>query len=280
MTGVLKKGSKGEFVLLLQEMLKKLGFNIGTDGAFGPGTEKVVFDFQRQNNLKVDGIVGAKTWILIQDLAGKVKKPPAPHSTVINQFLSEQDFVDFAQRYNLEVPAIKAVHEVESAGRGFLNGKVKILFEGHVLWKELKKRGINPSSVLAGNEDVLHEKYIPRNPSYRLDQHYRLNKAAKINEDAAYSSASYGLFQIMGFHYKAMGFNSAKEFVDFLSVNEANQLEVFGRFIKSNNLIKALQDHNWAKFALGYNGAAYKTNKYDTKLAAAYAKYSRLSAVV
>jgi hypothetical protein len=276
MTGVLKKGSKGEFVLLMQEMLQKLGFQISTDGAFGPGTEKAVIKFQQQNNLKVDGIVGAKTWILIQDLASKVKKPVAPVDTVINQFLSEQDFIDFAKKYDLEVAAIKAVHEVESAGRGFLNGKVKILFEGHIFWKELVKRQVDPRKVLAGNEDVVQEKYIPRNPSYRLDQHYRLDKAAKINAEAAYCSASYGLFQIMGFHYQKLGFPTAKAFVDFLSVNEANQLEVFGRFIAANNLIKPLQSHNWAKFALGYNGSAYKTNKYDTKLAAAYAKYSKM----
>jgi hypothetical protein len=276
MKGVLKKGSTGEFVLLLQEMLRKLGYEIGTDGIFGKGTEQAIFDFQRKNNLKIDGIVGAKTWILIHDLASKVKKPNASTTTVINQFLSEQDFVDFAAKYNIEVAAIKAVHEVESNGRGFLNGKIKILFEGHIFWRELVKRGVDPNKVLSGNEDILHKNYISPNPRYRLDQHYRLNKAAKINAEAAYSSASYGLFQIMGFHYKAMGFDSAKAFVDFLSVNEADQLEVFGRFLTANNLVKALQQHNWAKFASGYNGASYKTNKYDTKLAAAYAKYKKL----
>jgi hypothetical protein len=276
MKGVLKKGSTGEFVLLLQEMLRKLGYDIGTDGVFGKGTENVVLDFQRKNNLKIDGIVGAKTLILLHDLASKVKKTDAPTATVINQFLSEQDFIDFSAKYNIEVAAIKAVHEVESNGRGFLNGKIKILFEGHIFWRELAKRGIDPNKMLPGNEDILHKNYISPNPRYKLDQHYRLNKAAAINAEAAYSSASYGLFQIMGFHYKAMGFDSAKAFVDFLSVNEANQLEVFGRFLTANNLVKALQQHNWAKFALGYNGSGYKTNKYDTKLATAYAKYMRL----
>lgn len=276
MKGVLKKGSTGEFVLLLQEMLRKLGYDIGTDGIFGKGTEKVVLDFQRKNNLKIDGIVGAKTLILLHDLASKVKKTDAPTATVINQFLSEQDFIDFSAKYNIEVAAIKAVHEVESNGRGFLNGKIKILFEGHIFWRELVKRGIDPNKMLTGNDDILHKSYISPNPRYKLDQHSRLNKAAAINAEAAYSSASYGLFQIMGFHYKAMGFDSAKAFVDFLSVNEANQLEVFGRFLVANNLVKALQQHNWAKFALGYNGSGYKTNKYDTKLATAYAKYKRL----
>jgi len=274
MNGSLKRGSKGEFVQLMQEMLKKLGYEIVVDGNFGPGTEKAVFDFQQKNNLKVDGIVGSKTWILMQEQSSKIKGTDTP--VVINQFLSEQDFITFAKKYNLEVAAIKAVHEVESNGRGFLNGKVKILFEGHVFWKELQKRNINPAPLQKGNEDILYKSYFSPNPYYKLDQYTRLNKAININAEAAYSSASYGLFQVMGFHYNAMKFATAKDFVDFLSVNEANQLEIFGRFLVANNLLQPLKDLNWAKFANGYNGSGYKTNKYDTKLATAYAKYKKM----
>lgn len=274
MNGSLKKGSKGEFVQLMQEMLHKLGYAITTDGVFGSGTEKAVIDFQKKNKLKVDGIVGSKTWILMQEQSSKIKKADTP--AAINQFLSEQDFIAFANKYNLEVAAIKAVHEVESNGRGFLNGKIKILFEGHVFWKELQKRNINPVPLQKGNEDILYKSYFSPNPYYKLNQYTRLNKALSINEEAAYSAASYGLFQVMGYHYSAMGFDTAKEFVDFLSKNEANQLEIFGRFLKANKLLQSLRDLNWAKFALGYNGSAYKTNKYDTKLAAAYAKYKKM----
>jgi len=275
MNGLLKKGSKGEFVQLMQEMLKKLGYDISTDGAFGPGTEKAVFEFQKKNNLKVDGIVGSKTWIMMQEQSSKVKKTDTP-AVVINQFLTEQDFKAFAEKYNIEVAAIKAVHEVESGGRGFLNGKIKILFEGHVFWKELTKRGIDPNKITAGNEDVLHKSYVARNPLYKLDQHTRLDKAVKINAEAAYSSASYGLFQVMGFHYNSMNFPTAKAFVDYLSVNEGNQLDIFGKFLEINGLLKPLRDRNWVKFASGYNGSGYASNKYDTKLAAAYEKYRKL----
>ena len=39
-----------------------------------------------------------------------------------------------------------AVIAVESFGSGFLpDDRVKILFEGHVFWKELRKRGIDPA---------------------------------------------------------------------------------------------------------------------------------------
>ena len=54
---VLKKGSKGTEVKELQKLLK-----ITVDGDFGPATELAVMKFQGQKGLKVDGIVGAKTW--------------------------------------------------------------------------------------------------------------------------------------------------------------------------------------------------------------------------
>ena len=55
---LLKRGSKGEEVKLLQE---KLG-NLDVDGIFGRKTEAAVKAFQAANDLKVDGIVGAQTW--------------------------------------------------------------------------------------------------------------------------------------------------------------------------------------------------------------------------
>jgi len=62
---VLKKESKGEYVKLLQSNLIKLGYDLGkwgVDGIFGTATEKSVKEFQKQNGLVVDGIVGKKTW--------------------------------------------------------------------------------------------------------------------------------------------------------------------------------------------------------------------------
>jgi putative chitinase len=54
---LLKVGSKGEDV-------KKLQAKLGTtaDGAFGPGTEKLVKEWQTTNKLTADGIVGDATW--------------------------------------------------------------------------------------------------------------------------------------------------------------------------------------------------------------------------
>ena len=63
---LLKKGSKGDSVKLLQELLNKHGFNLTVDGDFGNKTEEAVKQFQKHLNLTVDGIVGSKTFEALQ----------------------------------------------------------------------------------------------------------------------------------------------------------------------------------------------------------------------
>ncbi|MGH9225034.1 MAG: peptidoglycan-binding domain-containing protein [Acidimicrobiales bacterium] len=59
---LLKVGSKGHEVALVQARLLSLGFDPGpVDGDFGPGTETAVRDFQQANGLEVDGVVGRQT---------------------------------------------------------------------------------------------------------------------------------------------------------------------------------------------------------------------------
>lgn len=54
---LLKKGSKGKYVKLLQKLLK-----VKADGIFGGNTEKAVKKFQKRKGLEIDGVVGSKTW--------------------------------------------------------------------------------------------------------------------------------------------------------------------------------------------------------------------------
>ena len=61
----IRKGSKGEYVKLLQTSLISLGYSCGkccVDGDFGSATLSAVKAFQKDHGLVVDGIVGPKTW--------------------------------------------------------------------------------------------------------------------------------------------------------------------------------------------------------------------------
>ena len=61
---LIKRGSSGNLVRLIQCMLICKGFSVGTDGAdgdFGNNTLNSVKRFQTKNNLEIDGIVGPET---------------------------------------------------------------------------------------------------------------------------------------------------------------------------------------------------------------------------
>lgn len=57
----MKLGDSGKTVILLQESLKRHGFKIESDGIFGKKTEEAVREFQSNNGLIPDGIVGPHT---------------------------------------------------------------------------------------------------------------------------------------------------------------------------------------------------------------------------
>jgi N-acetylmuramoyl-L-alanine amidase len=60
--GYSSMGSRGTEVRNIQERLKKWGYYNGSvDGIYGTATKKAVIHFQKNNNLKADGICGKKT---------------------------------------------------------------------------------------------------------------------------------------------------------------------------------------------------------------------------
>jgi hypothetical protein len=82
------------------------------------------------------------------------------------------------------------------------------------------------------------------------------------------------MMQVMGFHYRELGFNTVGAMWDFAKINEANQVELGLKFIKSiPALLQALKSKDWAGFAYRYNGAAYKENNYDQRLLTAYKNF-------
>ncbi len=74
----LNYGDEGPDVVTLQRRLRELNYNPGTaDGKYGYKTYLAVRDFQYQNGLKVDGLVGEQTYILLFS-SSAVPNPKSP----------------------------------------------------------------------------------------------------------------------------------------------------------------------------------------------------------
>lgn len=269
---LLKKGAKGRAVEILQDLLNHVGYNLVVDGDFGGGSDRAVRDFQQKQGLVVDGIVFTKTWTKLFELT--------PRLLINRMRLSEKDYIDFALAFDLEVPVVKAVQEVESRGSGFLkDNRPIILFEGHIFWRELNKRGFDPEKLQAGNETILFPRFNRAFYEGGAKEYLRLEKARNIGKspeilEAALASCSWGMFQIMGFNYHLANNFNVIDYVAQSKRSEAEHLEAFGEFIKSTKLLKPLREKRWADFARGYNGKNFAVNQYDKRLENAYLKHS------
>ncbi|WP_416346083.1 N-acetylmuramidase family protein [Acinetobacter bouvetii] len=188
--------------------------------------------------------------------------------------LTEDQIQSQAQALGIEAAALKAVIEVECKGSGFnADSTPVILFERHVMRQRL---------IANGQSKVVDQMMIKRPDlcsktagGYGLysAQHGRLNAAAQYHRSSALESASWGLGQVMGYHWQSLGYKTLQVFVNAMYKDEASQLDAMCRYIKVNGLINALKNKDWKAFAHGYNGSGYTKNNYDVKLANAYKKW-------
>ncbi len=181
--------------------------------------------------------------------------------------LQDGDVKVVAGYLGCQVAALRAVLQIEAAGKGFdSKGRPKMLFEPHVFYRELKNA--TEKQERAERAGLAYPKWKPG--AYPADSYPRLEQAVSIDETAALRSASWGLGQVMGFNHKMAGFDTPQAFVQAMTVSEGAHLYAMARFIVANNLQRHLRDLNWAGFAEGYNGASYAQHGYHTKLKAVY----------
>ncbi|MER8827245.1 N-acetylmuramidase family protein [Mesorhizobium sp. M0938] len=166
---------------------------------------------------------------------------------------------------------IHAFLDVETTGHGFdTQGRPIILFEPHVFLRNLT--GAKRAQAVA--QGLAYQKWGEK--PYPRDSYPRLKAACAIDETAALKSASWGLGQVLGENYAAAGFLTVQAMVQAMMADEELQLLAAVNFIKTNKLDDNLRGHDWAGFAKGYNGSGYRKNAYDTKLANAFRKWSRI----
>ncbi len=263
---------KNDAVRQLQIALNaKLQICLNPNGVCGPSTVGAIRQFQTQSGLTADGIAGNQTL-------------NALGLTIVHNPITLTDYQTAATVLGVDVPHVRAVSEVETSGRGFLpSGRPAILFERHQFYKHViipTSPGVTVAGLIAkravfaaANPDICN----PSPGGYRGGEAEwdRLNRARAFNDTAALESASFGLFQVMGFNAVSCGYPNVQAFVRDMEASEGDQLEAFIGYLHANpHLIMCLKNNDWAGLAEGYNGLDYTRNRYDEKLAAAYAKYA------
>lgn len=216
-----------------------------------------VMELQRRLGVLVDGKYGPMTQAAVL----------AALTDPVDRAISASDVKALAERWGVDPAVVWAVRDVEAGGAAFSEGRPTILFEPHRF-----------SRATGGKFDAIAPAVSYRSwgakpyPRAQMARYLQLIYAIGLDVDAGFASASYGAFQIMGENYATCGEPDSMTFALNQAKGEDVQLRHFGLFVEGKGLERALRRRDWATFARGYNGPSYAANKYDQKLAAAYAK--------
>ena len=167
------------------------------------------------------------------------------------------NFDKLSKKYNIKADNIRKVVMVEGSGFGYDKKTGRILIQFEPSWfKRLFLKWKNNIGVWATNKVENQEK-----------EWIAFNNAYSKNPTSAMMATSWGAMQVMGFHYKKLGFNSVGYMVDFAKESFENQVELGLKFILTNKkMYVAIQLGDWETFAYYYNGAQYKKFNYAERL--------------
>jgi peptidoglycan hydrolase-like protein with peptidoglycan-binding domain len=111
-TSILRYGSTGADVVLLQQKLNSFGYNLSADGVFGSNTLNAVTSFQASRGLAADGIVGPLTWSALGSGSSSQTPPSSSAEDTILRYGDRGDAVIALQqklnvfKYNLSVDGV------------------------------------------------------------------------------------------------------------------------------------------------------------------------------
>ena len=184
--------------------------------------------------------------------------------------LTDADFQLVAEELNVEIAAIKAVVEIEAgkAMKGFWAPGIPVINFDRTMYNKYKSKA---DSKAGAKGETVPEGLT----GYALKEWKELITARKTNAQGANLGTFWGMFQIGGFNYKLCGCESVDEFVRRMAYSELEQLQLFAVFITNCDMVQSLRNKDWKTFARKYNGPSYAKRGYHTKMAKAYAKYSK-----
>jgi hypothetical protein len=218
-------------------------------------------DFQRALRVGADGIVGDIT-VGAFEVAVTNRIAPAITWTDANAA---------AKLLGADVARIEMLRLTESGPYGSFDsqGRPTILFERH------KFRSFTDGQYDARFPEISNSKsggYSSPGKPHHVWQWEKLRAALRLEPEAAIKSCSWGLFQVMGFHWKALGYESALDMARRMAVGEGAQLDALVRFLLVNRLDDELRAckpgdaRSCRPLAAAYNGSG-NVDEYSTKLA-------------
>lgn len=189
--------------------------------------------------------------------------------------LSETDYQNAATQLGHGITAnlVKAFASVESGGRsGFGPAKLPVIaFEGHHFQRLTKGKYDRTHPLLSYTYVTKAGPQWKTNNKDQTKAWETMATAFGLDQDAALQSASWGMFQVMGFNFKSCGYKNVFEFVAALKINADHQLKAFLGFCTQNPaFLKAAKNKDYAGMARCYNGKHY--GNYDVLIQRAFEK--------
>lgn len=184
--------------------------------------------------------------------------------------LDRIDVPKLAHRIAVSEDHFQAFLNVESRSRGFdRRGRPVILCEPHVFYRNLSGQ----NRIEAVEQGLAYpnwgEKPYPRSQDER---YIWLNKARKIEPEAAMKACSWGASQILGENFSLVGYTSIESMVRAFMDDEEEHIEAMMKYILATGIADDLRNERWEVVARVYNGPGYKKNGYHTKMAREFAQ--------
>jgi hypothetical protein len=200
-----------------------------------------------------------------------------------------EELTALAVRLDCEPASVVALATVEVGQIPVMHGLPVIRFETHVM----SRRTVEPVELekvirnVEGDWTAWDRRaqwyrgsagWMPVHTGSQFSEWAALASASEVDPEAALESASWGVFQLMGYHWEEMGLPSVQAFVARNMRGPEVQIRLLGRYLRwaqDGAILEALQAKDWEQLTILYNGPG-QVDYYRRALAIRYEEASRI----